>query len=199
MTEYCPICDSRADLFRETRVLKFGRRETAVEHELYRCPNCAEEWYTPEQMALSQSRAAAAIRQEDRLLEPEEIRSIREGLELSQADFERLLCFGPKTVGRWERGTVFPNKSSDMLLRVVREFPEVVRFLAHQNGVELPVDGSWQGGPTKSLTEAGMFEATVYRSARAVPSDLNQVFRPGPEGFAPVLLQVTAEEMSGVT
>jgi hypothetical protein len=41
-------------------------------------------------------------------------------------------------VVRWEKGTVFQNRSTDSLLRVVAEFPEVARFLAGLHGVVLP-------------------------------------------------------------
>ncbi len=61
-----------------------------------------------------------------------------EHLGLSQHAFEQLLGVGPKTVVRWEKGTVFQNKATDSLLRVVERFPEVVRFLGDLHGVALP-------------------------------------------------------------
>ncbi len=76
---------------------------------------------------------------------PEEIRGIREEFELSQAAFEQLLGVGAKTVVRWEKGTVFQNKSTDSLLRIVRQFPDAARALAEQNGVELPSAAHWPG------------------------------------------------------
>lgn len=130
MTEYCPICDVPGKRVRERREVKLGRRAAEVEHDLYRCPECDEAWYTPDQMDRAQQLAAAEIREAEGLLAPDAIRGIRDALDLSQADFERLLGFGPKTVGRWERGTVIPNASSDLLIRLVGSFPEVVRFLA---------------------------------------------------------------------
>lgn len=138
MTEHCPICDASGNRVRERREVTVGRRSVEVEHERYRCPECGEEWYTPDQMTRAQELAAREIRAAEGLLAPEAIRGIREALELSQADFERLLGFGPKTVGRWERGTVIPNASSDLLIRIVGSFPEVVRFLALKSGVALP-------------------------------------------------------------
>ena len=62
---------------------------------------------------------------------------IREGLGLTQQSFEQLLGVGPKTVVRWERGTVFQNRATDSLLRVIRAFPEAARFLGdhHQDSL----------------------------------------------------------------
>lgn len=145
MNDHCPICESRAAVVSENRELKLGRREVVVEHALYRCAKCGEAWYTPDQMDRVQRLAAEKVREDEGLLDPNEIREIRERFELSQADFETLLGFGPKTVGRWERGTVFQNQSSDTLLRVVREFPDVARFLASRRDIELPSSGEWHG------------------------------------------------------
>lgn len=137
--EYCPLCDSKGQLVRERRPLKMGRRSVVVDQAFYRCASCREEWFNPEQMDAIQRRAAEQVREDEDLLSPDAIKAIREDLELSQGQFEKLLGFGPKTVGRWERGTVFQNRSSDLLMRLVRDFPEVVRYLAGRHGVELPV------------------------------------------------------------
>lgn len=173
MTEHCPICDAPGQRVSERRELKLGRRSAEVEHELYRCPQCGEAWYTPDQMDRAQALAADEIRRAEGLLAPEEIRGIREALDLSQADFERLLGFGPKTVGRWERGTVIANSSSDLLMRVVGSFPEVVRLLALKSGVELPEsleptlrrDAEWRAAVRERLAS--------YRAGetRAIPAE----------------------------
>src|SRR5437667_8313614 len=68
------------------------------EDEAYRCENCGETRYTPDQ-ALASSRARAAVlRIHEHLLPPERIKSIRESYGLTQAEFERALRLGPKTV-----------------------------------------------------------------------------------------------------
>ncbi len=69
---------------------------------------------------------------------PQEIRDVRKRLGLTQHAFEKLLGVGPKTVVRWERGTVFQNRSTDSLLRVIDVVPESAQFLARLKGVTLP-------------------------------------------------------------
>ncbi len=133
----CYLCDTRLEAVREDRELRMGRRTAVVLHEFLRCPSCEEEILLPEQMDAVQRRASAAIRREEDLLLPEEIRQIREGMGLSQESFERLLGVGPKTVVRWERGTVFQNKATDTLLRVLRALPDTALFLAERNGIVL--------------------------------------------------------------
>jgi HTH-type transcriptional regulator/antitoxin MqsA len=99
--------------------------------------DCGGELYAPGQAAATQRRASARIREQDGLLRPEEIRAIRERLGLSQRAFERLLGVGAKTVVRWERGTVFQNRATDALLRLVGSFGAAAEFLAERHGVEL--------------------------------------------------------------
>lgn len=134
----CPMCEATAAPVREEREIRLGRRRTRVVHEFYRCERCGEEFFLPEQMDAVLRRAADQIRKEEGLLGPEQIRGIRERYRISQADFERLLGTGPKTVTRWERGTVVQNRATDSLLRLVAEDPENAAKLARWHGVRLP-------------------------------------------------------------
>jgi putative zinc finger/helix-turn-helix YgiT family protein len=100
-----------------------------------RCDSCEESFYTPDQALAAQRAAAAELRRQEDLLTPEEIRATRERFGLTQSQMERLLGVGPKTVVRWERGTVFQNRSTDQLLRVIGAVPDAFRFLAVASGV----------------------------------------------------------------
>ena len=51
------------------------------------------------------------------------LRAIREGYGLTQDALEQLLRVGPKTVVRWERGTVCQSAAVDTLLAVLRDEP----------------------------------------------------------------------------
>jgi len=144
--ERCPICDGSALAVSEERDVQIGKRTARVLDEFFRCGVCGEEFYLPGQMTATQQRASARIREEEGLLAPSEIRALREDLGLTQHAFEALLGVGPKTVVRWERGTVFQNRATDALLRVLREFPEAAAFLAERGGVELrPLTHRWGG------------------------------------------------------
>jgi len=117
----------------------------------------------------AQRAASNQIREEDGLLLPGDILDIRSRYSLSQADLERVLGVGPKTVVRWERGTVFQNKATDTLLRVLREFPEVVGFLAAQNGVECAIDTMFSGAHSDREMVVRVFDQSERRSS---PSDV---------------------------
>jgi HTH-type transcriptional regulator/antitoxin MqsA len=135
--EFCPTCESRLEPASEERKVRVGARSARVLDRFLRCTGCGEAFYLPGQMDATMRRASEAIRQEEGLLPPDEIRGIRTHLGLTQQAFEQLLGVGPKTVVRWEKGTVFQNRATDSLLRVVAAFPEVTRFLAGLHGVHL--------------------------------------------------------------
>ncbi|MBA2245904.1 MAG: type II toxin-antitoxin system MqsA family antitoxin [Gemmatimonadetes bacterium] len=119
------------------REVQIGQRSAVVEDEFFRCIKCGEELYAPGMMDAVMRRAAEKIRREEGLLIPAEIRAIRERYGLTQTEFERLLGVGPKTVVRWERGTVFQNAATDALLRLLDANEENARLLAERHGVTL--------------------------------------------------------------
>jgi HTH-type transcriptional regulator/antitoxin MqsA len=105
-----------------------------------RCRACRGTFYAPGELDATLLQASEAIRREEGLLFPENIRKIRERLGLTQSAFEKLLGVGPKTVVRWEKGTVFQNRSTDSLLRLVDALPECGLLLARLHEVSLPDD-----------------------------------------------------------
>ena len=133
----CPLCGGRLVAVSEVREIRIGSRAARVRDRFQRCAGCAEELYEPGQMAATQRRASDRIRAEEGLLMPHEVREIREQLGLTQQALERLLGVGPKTVVRWERGSVFQNRATDSLLRIIRAFPAASQFLAERHGVAL--------------------------------------------------------------
>ena len=141
-SQQCALCGGRSVPVSEERKVHVGKRSAVVVDEFVRCQDCGEELYEPGQMDAVMARASTAIRNGLGLLHPEEIKGIRDNLKLSQADFERLLGVGPKTVVRWEKGTVFQNQATDGLLRVLRSVPGVAEFLSERAGIELTLVGA---------------------------------------------------------
>lgn len=137
-TELCPNCDVAATLVRERRTVPLGQRRVDIDVELFRCPECNEEFYSSDQANLRHVRAVEKARFEDNLLSPTQIKSIREGLNLSQRMFELILGVGEKTCVRWEQGRVCQNASTDRLIRLIAADRENIQRLAGINGVVLP-------------------------------------------------------------
>ena len=134
----CPVCGGPLEAVSEEREIRIGTRCARVPDRFSYCKACEDAYYEPGHMDATLRRASEAIRREEGLLTPDQIRGIRQTLGLTQDAFEKLLGVGPKTVVRWEKGTVFQNRSTDSLLRVVGAHPESARFLARLHGVDLP-------------------------------------------------------------
>lgn len=154
MTERCYACDREALPVLEPREILIGQRAVTVEGEFMRCSGCGEAFFLPEQADALQRRAADQIRREDRLLTAGEVKAFRERLRLSQAEFERLLGTGPKTVVRWERGTVTQSSTADTLMRILMKHPEALHDLALERGVRI---------------DTGYFGESVVRSGPVRP------------------------------
>ena len=69
------------------------------------------------------------------VIEPDEIRAIREGLGLSQVEAGELIGGGPRAFTKYEAGTIKPRASIVRLLRVLEANPDAVASL---RGGELP-------------------------------------------------------------
>jgi HTH-type transcriptional regulator/antitoxin MqsA len=133
----CFLCDGTLSQVTEKAEISLGQRSAVVDVTRSRCNDCGEIFYTPDQMDAAQRAVAEELRHQEGLLGPMEIREIREKYRLTQAQFEQLLGIGPKTVVRWERGTVCQNRTADELLRIIRDIPEAFEYLARKNSVSV--------------------------------------------------------------
>ena len=131
----CFSCQGSLQLVREPVDFEVGRRVARVEVERYKCADCGEAFYSPDQAEAALRAASDQIRKQEDLLSPDAIKKIRVYHDLTQAEFERVLGVGPKTAVRWERGTVFQNRATDRLLRVLAAVPAAFEFLAQESGV----------------------------------------------------------------
>lgn len=133
----CFACEGPMEIVREREQFKLGRRRATVDVERFRCGQCGEVFYSPDQADAAQVAVADQIRSQDGALSPSAIKDIRRRLCLTQVQLEQLLGVGPKSVVRWERGTVTPNRATDQLLRLVRDVPEAFAYMAALNHVTL--------------------------------------------------------------
>ena len=63
------------------------------------------------------------------LLSPSEIRHLRSDLGLTQHDFESVLGVSKPTASRWENGASQQSITANTLMRLIRDVPEVRRYL----------------------------------------------------------------------
>lgn len=177
----CPECSGRTVRSATSTEIAIGRRRVRLEGTWEHCEECGEILFAPGEMDEAMRRASAIIRQRDGMLSPGEIESVRHSFGVTQAEFERLLDVGAKTVVRWERGTVVPNGATNTLLRVLRDVPEAAAYL-RQLAVQ-PVTPShtvsyrYESGP--QLEQAPLVARATVRSRRT-----SSMFRLVREGVA---------------
>lgn len=143
-------CGDYQELVRRPATYPVHGAAVEVEEELYRCAVCGEEELTYEQAQAVQAQAARRYRDMQSLLQPEEIRAMRQRWGVSQAQLEQALGVGRKTVARWEAGRVLQNRSVDTLLRVLDRFPSALSFLADRTGVAVDAEPGSAAEPERS-------------------------------------------------
>lgn len=60
----------------------------------------------------------------------EELRAVRENLNLSRPVFARYLRTNPRTLENWEQGRAKPNAQAALLIQLVSRYPDTVKRLS---------------------------------------------------------------------
>jgi putative zinc finger/helix-turn-helix YgiT family protein len=125
----CSVCGARGIEW-SRRPLDVGteRRPVLVDpgFEYEHCTACGEDLIPADRMDELFRQAVAVERARDGLLDSAEIQSLRLELGLTQCRLERLLGVSPKTVTRWESGTVRQSRMADNFMRLLSAHPEFV-------------------------------------------------------------------------
>lgn len=129
----CPECGSAVESSRKVLQVPFRGQDVEVPDVVHgECTGCGEVYLGIDEMERLQKAAASQVRESQGLLQPDEIRSLRASLGLSQTGLEGLLGVGAKTVVRWEKGTVFQSATADRLMRLLRVMPETAAVLSSE-------------------------------------------------------------------
>lgn len=127
MKQTCPLCGARALVHRQGEYVMYPPPEVpggplkVPDATWEACEACQEE-ILPDTLTA----ALEALRVE-RLgyLRPDEIRAVRERAGLTQTRMAQFVGAGAKTYCRWEAGRSLQNRSSDNLIRLADQFPEL--------------------------------------------------------------------------
>src|SRR5947207_1343575 len=123
-SQQCPTCKrGKIEIVRSTAEhFRDGLRVTFAD-EFSRCGRCGEEYYTNEQSRAHSRALTAALRNAQGLMSGERIRAARRRLGMTLPEFEKAMCVGAKTAGRWERGTVPPTGAANIGLWLAENHP----------------------------------------------------------------------------
>jgi putative zinc finger/helix-turn-helix YgiT family protein len=117
----CPACEN------ETAIECGAREETLsvrgvpikIEAEVQRCTSCGEIFATVDQEERNFQKAYRQYRKARRMVQPEDIRQLRERYGLGQRAFSRLLGWGEITLHRYESGGL-QDEAHDHTLRLLQ-------------------------------------------------------------------------------
>jgi putative zinc finger/helix-turn-helix YgiT family protein len=125
----CSVCGARGVELTQ-RPLDVGTEQRPVlvdpGFEYGHCTVCGEDLIPAERLDELFREAVAIERARDGLLDSAEIQRLRLELGLTQGRLERLLGLSPKTVTRWESGTVRQSRMADNFMRLLSAHPELV-------------------------------------------------------------------------
>lgn len=114
---YCPNCDSDVEstvrIISETYPVK-GEDVTITAHVRF-CNCCGSDIWDDELDAMNLLNAFETYRHKHNLLQPIEIRTIREKYSLSQVSFARVLGLGDKTIARYENGSIADAAQNNLI------------------------------------------------------------------------------------
>lgn len=184
--DLCPSCGvGRVEVVQRNAEHFDGSVTVTFTDELSKCDSCGEEFYTYEQSQAHSRALAAALREAHGVVAPEKIRAIRMGLRMTIAQFERAMGVGPKTVGRWERGTVTPSSAARGMLWIAEHHPDAfLDYASKRAGFALPATegvaghiGTARSGDTRAtvLRYDGDNVIALTTRGRTKRSDTNEI------------------------
>ena len=127
----CPECSARevrpVAVHYTAQVKHDGRLHEVEVPELIvpTCSKCGEQVFCSD----TDAQISSALRGHLGLMQPEEIRSRRERLDLTQRRLAQTLGIAPETICRWESGLLIQSRAMNTLLQLYFEFPGVPSFL----------------------------------------------------------------------
>jgi len=126
----CPECGTPMKERRgKLRLPVNGEEITVPEATHLICPRCHEVLLRSDDARRLRRGALEIYRAKYGLLSADDIRSIRERLDLTQAELAHLLRLGGNTISRWESARNVQTASMDMLLRMIRDLPGSLDYL----------------------------------------------------------------------
>ena len=129
---------------------------TGIEHE--KCERCGGIVFSAKSLKEHDALLWNECRKLEGLLSPEEIKTLRESLGLTQKEFEALLGVSLPTVSRWETGKAVQSKMADNFIRALMVSPGAVGMLKIRAEIEhepivLGNQASWEARVEEHTTE----------------------------------------------
>ncbi len=127
-----PVCPKTgAPMHRCVRPMKLTYKEESITFDMpgWYCDDCEESIHTGKDMKVSDRMLNRLKARNEGLLEPEEIRSIRKKLHLSQEAAGLLIGGGPRAFQKYESGDMLPSRAVSSALVLLDHDPDALSVL----------------------------------------------------------------------
>lgn len=136
--EICLLCGCQnPEIRNEEKEYEFNNKKFHVVHEYYLCPECEEEWVTPEQMDKVTDEISHLKRKAHGFLAPIEIKELRERHGLTQEQAAAVFGGGKNAFSKYERGEAYPSRAMDTLMALFDEVPEARQALYEKANIKI--------------------------------------------------------------
>ncbi len=118
----CPNCEMErlVEPTKQSKEIEVMGEIFTVHVKLYKCTKCNEIIEDPHEPQDELDLAYRAYREKHEMLQPEEIKAIREKYGLSQEEFADMLGWSVATISRYEKGSL-QNKLHDKILQSLKK------------------------------------------------------------------------------
>lgn len=135
---YCPACgeDREIEIREEKESYPVKNEQTEIIAEVTCCKHCGEQIWNEELDEDNLKKAYTKYRSTHGLLQPEDIKRIREKYSLTQTTFARILGFGEKTIARYENGSIQDQAQNNLI--ELTDYPDVFELLLKKSEELIP-------------------------------------------------------------
>ena len=136
MKSFCPHCEKETSATSVLAKLEYTVKgvDVSIEAPLIKCDVCENEFESPEMGHDVAALALRAYREEVGLLSPEEIKSFRKSLGLTQHELSELLGWGGATLSRYENGAL-QDEAHDRAMRMIMEPDALLGVIKNNPGL----------------------------------------------------------------
>ena len=127
----CPICGGGVlEQTRKDHEIDYnGQKQVLSDMDVYVCNSCEDGFYSRNSERQINIAFADMKRTAQGLLTTDEIKDIRQQNNLTQEQLSKLLGMATKTIARYENGSIVQSRSTDVLLRLIRDNPTNIEYL----------------------------------------------------------------------
>lgn len=130
-----PVCpETGAPMYRGVRPITLTYKGESITFDMpgWYCDQSEESIHTGEDMKVSDRMLNRLKARSEGLLEPEEIRSIRKRLHLSQEAAGLMIGGGPRAFQKYESGDLLPSRAASSALALLAHDPKTLSVLKIQ-------------------------------------------------------------------